>query len=570
MVPTRPKGFAAGRALMVLGFLAFLAMFLVWPLWHVFQESMNDEDGFTLRYLAGLFENPQQLEAIARSALIAVLTTAGCFVVALPTSWLFARRSFPGKAVLNGALLLPLILPPFVGAVGMKILFARAGAVTTLLNNLGLVEGTVDWFGTYPLFGIVLMEVLHLFPILHLNLVAALANVDPSLEDAARNMGASPWRVFKRVTMPLASPGMFAGAVLVFIWSFTELGTPLVFGVRQVLPVMIFDGVSEIGTNPMGYAQVVFVLVITVLGFWLSKRLLRSGKSTATLGRMSVAAVEKPVSIVGLPFVYLGLAALVLVAVLPHISTILLGSSRLWFQTVVPEGFTGEFFGRALGSPLTRTALFNSLVLSLCATGIDLVLGFGIAWLCVRGRIRGGDWLDSLSMLPLAVPGLVIAFGYMGCFSSAFPDSFLDPRHNPMALLAVSYGIRRLPYMVRAAHAGLEQVSPVYEEAALNLGASPLRVVWRITLPLISANLLAGGILCFAFSMLEVSDSLILAQSEEFYPITKAIYVLLSGLNNGPNVAAALGTWAMALLGSALLCAAALLGKRMGQMFRAG
>jgi iron(III) transport system permease protein len=172
-------------------------------------------------------------------------------------------------------------------------------------------------------------------------------------------------------------------------------------------------------------------------------------------------------------------------------------------------------------------------------------------------------------MIPLAVPGLVIAFGYMGCFSGAFPNTFMDPRFNPMTLLAVSYAIRRLPYMVRAAHAGLQQTSRTYEEAATNLGATPWRVIRRVTLPLVSANLVAGSILCFAFSMMEVSDSLILAQSEAYYPITKAIYVLMEGLENGINVAAALGVWAMALLGAAMLWASCLLGKRMGQMFRA-
>jgi iron(III) transport system permease protein len=145
----------------------------------------------------------------------------------------------------------------------------------------------------------------------------------------------------------------------------------------------------------------------------------------------------------------------------------------------------------------------------------------------------------------------------------------LDPRHNPVALLAMSYAIRRLPYMLRACHAGLEQVSPTFEEAARNLGAAPLRVVRRVTLPLLHANLLAGAVLCFSFSMLEVSDSLILAQSEPHYPITKAIYVLMDSLESGANVASALGVWAMLLLATGLLWAASLLGRRIGQMFRA-
>jgi len=549
---------------------AALGIFLVWPMAHVFVRSFWDDRGFTLLYVTGLFTNSVHLQAGLTSFLIATCVTFCCVGVSLPMAWLFARRSFTGKAVWSGMLLLPMILPPFVSAVGMKIIFSRAGALSTLLMNLGMVDGPVDWLGHFPLMGIVLLETLHLFPILFLNLVAALANIDPSLEESALNLGASPMRVFRRVTLPLAMPGLFAGMALVFIWSFTELGTPLVFGLRRVLPVAIYDSVAEIGTNPSGYAMVTFVLVISALGFWISKRLLSRQRSVATLGRLSQARREIPLSFRGTLSAYLLVGGVLFAAVLPQISVVLLSVSHRWFLTVLPEGFTLDFYGQALNSELTRTALLNSLSFSLIATILDLLLGFGIAWLCVRKRIWGSDGLDALAMLPLAVPGLVIAFGYMGCFSGSFPNTLLDPRMNPMILLSVSYAIRRLPYMVRAAHAGLEQVSSTYEEAAANLGATPFRVVWRITLPLISANLLAGAILCFSFSMLEVSDSLILAQSENFYPITKAIYALLDSLENGLNVASALGVWAMALLGAGLLLATALMGKRIGQMFRAG
>ena len=562
--------FRSGTYLSVAAIGLVLAAFLMWPVAHVFARAFKDPGGLTLVYAAGLFTNPVQFRAMGNSFLIAGLVTVSCVLVALPLAWLFARRAFPGKNIIAGLLLVPMILPPFVSAVGMKAVFARAGALSTLLMNLGLTDAPVDWLGRFPLLGVVLMETLHLFPILYLNLVAALANIDPSLEESAANLGASPGRVFRRVTLPLAMPGMFAGMVLVFIWSFTELGTPLVFGVRRVLPVMIYDSVAEIGTNPAGYAQVAFVLVVSVVGYWISKQLLSRHRSVATLGRLSVERREAPLSAGGKVAAYVLIGGVLFAAVMPHLSVLLMAVSRRWFLTVLPQGFTLEFFGRALNSDLTRTALFNSLVLSVCASGLDIVIGFGVAWLCVRRRIRGGDWLDALSMLPLAVPGLVIAFGYMGCYSGAFPNTLLDPRFNPMILLVVSYAIRRLPYMVRAAHAGLEQVSPAYEEAASNLGATPFRVVWRVTLPLIAANLMAGAVLCFSFSMLEVSDSLILAQSEPFYPITKAIYALLDGLENGINVASALGVWAMALLGAGILWAASLMGRRLGQMFRAG
>lgn len=562
--------FRPGVSLIVLALVAFLGFFLVWPLGYVFVRACRDDSGFTLLYLKTLVTDPLQLQAVGNSLLIAFWVTVGCTLVALPLAWVFARRWFFGKPVFAGLLLAPMVLPPFVGAVGMKMLFARSGALSTLLMNLGWVEGPVDWLGTFPMLGIVILEVLHLFPILYLNLVAALANVDPTLEDAAQNLGAKPSRVFWRVTLPLAVPGLFAGMVLVFIWSFTELGAPLVFGFRRVLPVMIYDAVSEIGSNPMGYAQVVLLLVVSGLGFLISKRLTSRNRNVATLGRMSVAKAETPLSPWAAVAFFAFLGLILVFALLPHLSVVLLGSSRRWFLSVLPEGFTFDFYRQAVGQELTQTALVNSLALSLCASLLDVALGFGIAWLCVRRRLWSADWLDTLAMIPLAVPGIVIAFGYMGSFSRGFPGTLLDPRFNPMVLLAVSYAIRRLPYMVRAAHAGLEQVSRSYEDAAANLGASPLRVVWRVTLPLIAANLMAGCILCFSFSMLEVSDSLILAQTEKFYPITKAIYTLMEGLENGVNVAAALGVWAMALLGAGILWASCLLGKRMGQMFRAG
>ncbi|NQU38876.1 MAG: iron ABC transporter permease [Lentisphaerae bacterium] len=549
--------------------LAFLAIFLGWPLLHVFRGAFVDETGFSLTYMGSLLSDPLQLQALGNSLLIAVLVTTACMVVSLPMAWFMARRSFPAKGLVAALLLIPLILPPFVGAVGMRILFARAGSLSALLMQLGLVDGPVDWLGRFPMLGIVLLETMHLFPVLYLNLVASFANIDPSLEDAAANMGASPWRTFRRVTLPLAVPGIFAGTTLVFIWAFTELGTPLVFGMRRVLPVMIYDSVSEVGTNPIGYARVVLVLVISALGFWISKRLVQRSKTT-TLGRLTVQRKETPLRGFKLGLVYSFFALILGFALLPHVSVVMIALSQRWFLSVLPEGWTLEFFGRALGSDMTQGAMVNSLFLAITASVIDVILGFCIAWLCVRRKLVGSDWLDTVAMLPIAVPGLVIAFGYLGCFSARFPGSWLDPRTNPMALLAISYAVRRLPYMVRAAHAGLQQTSVTYEEAAANLGASPLRVIRRITLPLLTANLLAGAVLCFAFSMLEVSDSLILAQSEQFYPITKAIYSLMEGLENGVNVAAALGTWAMALLGAGMLWAACLLGKRMGSMFRAG
>jgi iron(III) transport system permease protein len=171
-------------------------------------------------------------------------------------------------------------------------------------------------------------------------------------------------------------------------------------------------------------------------------------------------------------------------------------------------------------------------------------------------------------MLPLAVPGLVLAFGYLAISREGRPFAFLNPSRDPTALLVVAYAIRRLPFVVRAAAAGLQQISVTLEEAAENLGASGARAFFRVTLPLLGPHLVAGGVFAFALSMLEVSDSLILAQRQATYPVTKAIYELSQLLGDGRWLAAALGAWAMIFLGAAVAFTRSALGRRFGGLFR--
>lgn len=193
------------------------------------------------------------------------------------------------------------------------------------------------------------------------------------------------------------------------------------------------------------------------------------------------------------------------------------------------------------------------------------MIGIGIAWVVVRSDLKIRGALDAMVMLPLAVPGLVMAFGYLALSQEGRLFHFLvGASGSPFMLLVLAYTIRRLPYVVRAAVAGLQQSNHALEEAARSLGATPMRMMRRVAVPLIAANLVAGAILAFAFSMLEVSDSLILAQQTQHYPITKSIYTLLSTLGNGTELAAALGVWAMVFLSFAIMGAALLGGKGTG------
>ncbi len=541
----------------------FFIVFMLYPIAYVFSGAFFTDEGFSLVFFKLMLSSPNYTLILANSINLGLAVTLFTTLISLPLAFLMVRYDFRGKGLLNGLLLIPLVLPPFVGAIGMRQILARFGSVNLLLLEMGVIDQPIDWLGG-GFWGVVILEVLHLYPIMYLNLAAAMANVDPSLEEAAKNMGASGFKLFRTVTFPLMLPGYFAGAIIVFIWAFTDLGTPLVFEYRELVAVQIFNMVTDLHHNPMGYALVVAVILLTIFFFYLSKKLIGT-KRYEMLGRGHVTSAMRPASARLTVLIYavvLGISAL---ALIPHLGVLLTSITARWFLTVLPSEYTLRFYADVFTHDLTLLSIKNSLLLSSLSTIIDVVLGVTIAYLLARKRVPGRDVLDALAMLPLALPGLVIAFGYVAAFS-ATP---LDARINPFPLLVIAYAVRRLPYMVRAAYAGFQQSSVALEEAAMNLGASPLKTLYQITFPLVFANLVAGAILAFSFAMLEVSDSLILALKEQHYPITKAIYALLGRIADGPYIASAMGMLGLVLLAASLFLAGRFFGRRMGELFRA-
>ncbi|MEY5020129.1 MAG: hypothetical protein RLZ22_1217 [Verrucomicrobiota bacterium] len=546
--------------------IALWSVFFIYPAGMIIKQAFIGDDAFTLEFLSAVLSNPIYREGLWNSFALGTSSTLLAIAIAFPLALIGHRYAFAGKNALSVLLLAPMILPPFVGAVGVKQMLGVNGALNAGLIKLGLIDPAMplDWLAEGRFIGMAMMIALNLYPILYINIAAALSNLDPLMEQAAENLGAPPWKRFFRITLPLAMPGVFAGASIVFIWAFTELGVPLVFDYSRTASVQIYDGIKGLDNNPIPYALTTVLLVIAATVFAISKFL---------IGRSSFGNASRPKNshstklLRGWKAVCCALCFVFVIslATLPHLGVILLSFSARWYGTVIPDEFTVSHYLEALGNGLVVPSIQNSLLYASFATLLAVIIGASVAWVVVRSDLKSRNLLDAIVMLPLAVPGLVMAFGYLALSQDGKPFHFLiGANGSPFMLLVIAYAIRRLPYIVRSAVAGLQQSNPMLEEAARSLGATSLRTLRRISLPLIGANLAAGAILAFAFAMLEVSDSLILAQQTEHYPITKAIFTLLSTLGNGTELAASLGVWSMVFLTVAIMGAAILAGKRGG------
>ena len=549
------------KILCCLFLLAFFTLFLILPVMTVVEEGLRWD---LLREIAG---NKIYLLGLWNSFRIAVVTTALVFVISLPLALLYDRYEFPGKNLCSLAMMLPMILPPFVGALGFQQILGHYGVINTILVSLGGCR--IDFLGGEGRFwSVCFIMALHLYPILYLNLVTALGNIDPAMNEAAANLGASKWRRLTMITLPLLKPGILAGGSIVLIWSFTELGTPLMFGCTRTTAVQIFNGITELETNPLPYTLVIVMLALALIMYLLSRLALRSAENASAV-KGSMSSSGRPAAGV-MKFIAPGAFLLVtFLAVLPHVALILTAFFKNWYGTVLPHGFTLVHFENALSHKMVIPSIVNSLKYSSLAMVFAIAAGLLIALATTRWKFRFSSVLDVLAMTPLAVPGIVIAFGFLGMsVKFSWAREIFNPVENPLLLLAAAYAIRRLPYVVRSVSSGLEQTPEELENAARNLGAGPFRTLFKVTMPLIVANLVVGGLFAFSFSMLEVSDSLILAQKAAFFPITRAIFELSQILGSGPVTACAFGVWTMLFMATTLAAAGILLGRKIGAIFK--
>jgi iron(III) transport system permease protein len=538
---------------------AFLAVFLVLPVGTVMYVAFTEKGtgAFTLVNFADFFRTELFVRSLWNSVYVSAMSVVWASALALPLAVITTRFAFRGAALVQTLGFLPLIMPPFVGAVAMQLLFGRNGSVNLLLD---------DWFGFKIPFmeglnGVIFVQSLHYFPFILINLSAALRNIDRAMEEAAQNLGSSGFRLFRRIVFPLAMPGYLAGASLVFVKVFDDLATPLLLNVKDMLAPQAYLRVTSIGiADPMGYVISVVLIVASVAAIWLSALATR-GRDYATTQRGGGGLARRNLSRGESALAWTAVALILALVLSPHIGLLLLSVATIWSFAPLPDDYTLAHYARVFGE--SSVYIKNTLLYASLAGAIDVAIGTAIAYLVLRTNLIGRRWLDWTAMAALAIPGLVLGIGYLRCFYGVqLPGG--QPLATLWIMIVLALAIRRLPYALRACHAALQQISVALEEAAENLGADKARTLRRIVVPLMAGGILAGFVTSFSTAAVELSATLMLVQSNSDAPLAYGLYVFMqSASGRGPG--AALGIIAVLLVAACTL-AAHLLAERNQRM----
>jgi iron(III) transport system permease protein len=520
----------------------FLLAFLVVPIVRVFMVAFtHPEGGFTLVHFADFVRTRLLREAFWNSLYVATMTVVLASLIAVPLATILSRFRFRGAALIHTLGVVPLVMPPFVGAVAMQLIYGRNGSINLLL---------MDWFDFRIPFmeglnGVIFVEALHYFPFILLNLSASLSNIDSAMEESAQNLGAHGFTLFRRIVFPLALPGYIAGAALVFVKVFDDLATPLLLNVNNMLAPQAYLKITSVGiTDPMGYVISVIMVICSVGGLALSGLFLR-GRDFSTQqrggGGLSQRELRRGGRIAATVFVVFAIA----LALSPHVGIFLLSIATVWSYAVLPDGFTLAHYQtifREAGPLISNTVLYCGL-----AGLIDVILGATIAYIVLRTRLPGRRLVEQMAMSAVAIPGLVLGIGLLRTYYDVNLPFSGESLATFWVMLVIAYAVRRLPYALSAATAALRQVHLSLEEAAESLGAGKFTTLTRVVVPLMTGGLLAGFVTSFATAAVELSATLMLVTKSADAPLAYGIYIYMqSAAGRGPG--AALGVIAVVVV----------------------
>lgn len=487
---------------------ALLGLFIGFPLVKVLQTSLFHRGSFDPKHFLYFLEGrPYLLRPFLNSLTVGTLVAFIGTVVGFIFAYAVTRTDIPGKTAFKWIATFPIISPPFLLALSAILLLGRNGLITRFFQT----HWGITW-NIYGLPGLLLTETLAYFPLAFMTLEGVLSGIDPALEESALDLGASKLRTFFRVTLPLATPGLAASLLLLFIRSLEDFGNPIVLQGRfPVLTVQAFLAITGMYNLPLGATLCIILLIPTLVAFVLLRYWVTRRSYVTVTGRPSTAGLRSTEPWVKWPL--FAVVCLLSGIILLFYGMLLYGSfTKLWG---VNHALTLENFSYVFSTGVTY--LVNTLKLAGVATPIGGILGVLIAYLVTRKRFPGRGAMDFLSMLNFAVPGIIVGIGYILAFN--MPPIILT---GTATIIVLVFVFQRMPVGIREGIAMLQQVDPAIDDAAADLGAGFFRTFRRVTLPLVAPAFVAGMAYMFSACVTSIS-AVIMVVSARWQLITVAL-----------------------------------------------
>ncbi|MDQ0175037.1 ABC transporter permease [Bacillus chungangensis] len=526
----RKKGFNGLTVIKILLYL-FFGLFLLLPLFSVFLVSFTSQPvnllgaltnpeilsstidkfkGITLDNYKAIFTNKGYFKGLMNSLLLALSVSVIIIFICVPIAYGIARTKMPFKRTIGALCTIPLIVPTFISSYAFIIMFGRAGWVTHIYQALG-GEGLL--INPYSMTGIILVQVFFFFPYALWPMVAAFKVSDITLEEASLNLGAKNWLTFVSVTFPLAIPGIISTALIIFSVSFSDFGTPIVLAPKD-LNLLVVEAYREIsGFFNWAGAAILTVIMILVAAFffWLQHLFIKGKNYGSVSGKPKQQKLNDHKVVTRMLAIYSGI--IVLIPMLAMGSIFLQSIATTWGKDPLPNGYTFKHYQTIFTTSFGN--IQNSIVLAIGALILSVIIATFISYFVVR---QNASKLDFMTSIPLVVPGIALGIALIQTFNTA-PLQLT----GTALILIIAYTIRRLPYMIRSTMGTMRAIKQDIEEAAINLGATPLTAALTVIGPLMLPGIAAGSILVFITVIKETSISILLAPAE-WAPMSLAIF----------------------------------------------
>ena len=507
---------------------ALMLLFLIYPFCTLITRSFfsSKTEGFTLENYIRFFTKKYYYSALGRSIFVSVTTTLTTLIVGVPMAYAMSRYNVLGKKFIHIFIIMSLMSPPFIGAYSWIMLFGRSGLVTKFFEGFGIILPSI-----YGKLGIILVFTFKLFPYVYLYTSGAMGSIDSSLEEAAENLGSNKLRRLRTITLPVIMPSIAAGAIMVFMTSLADFGTPMLIGEGyMVLPVLVYNEyMSEIGGNAHLASALSVVVVCCSTAVLLVQKYFVSKKNYV----MTAMRPPKEEEVHGMKRFLISFPVMLVtfIGILPQIVVVV--------SSFIKSDFTGFQKGFSLDSYITIfnrlwTNIRNTYVFSTTAIIFIIILGMLISYIVVRQKGLAGQIMDLLIMFPFVIPGAVLGISLIVAFNK-------EPLilTGTAAIMIIAFVVRKLPYTVRSGSAFLQQMDPSVEEASISLGVSPMKTFFKVTARLMAPGILSGAILSWITCINELSSSVMLYGGKTS-TISVAIYTEV--VRNSYGTAAALAS----------------------------